>query len=168
MQIENLIAFVKDLVDENGPADETFLVRFVSFDKVFLIQEFTSKKNAIHEAADEMFAEGGHTAILDAISYSAKYLIEKDPAGDYDRVIILVTDGDDRDSSMRIGQVVSQLKESNIRIFAVGIADLKVETKTLEKLTKETGGKIFLPKGAIGRKSAAKEVAAAIRPTSTK
>jgi hypothetical protein len=49
-------------------------------------------------------------------------------------------------------------------VFVIGISEtLKVETKVLEKLTKSTGGKLFLPKGGAGRSTVVNEVAAAIR-----
>jgi Mg-chelatase subunit ChlD len=131
-----------------------------------LIEELTSAKAVIQDAAEEMFIEGGQTAILDAISFSAKYLDEKTAAdSSAAKVLVLITDGDDRDNSARIEQVAAQVKQSNIRVFAIGISDLKVEMKTLDKLTKGTGGKVFLPKGPVERRAAAKTVAEAIRGT---
>lgn len=164
MQLENIIELVKEVVDPNRPDDQAFLVRFISSDKVTLVEELTPEKEAIKDAADEMYAEGGQTAILDAVSFSAKYLNEKTAADAASvKVLLLITDGDERDSASRVDEVVAQLKQSNIRVFAIGISDVKVETKTMDKLTKGTGGKIFLPKGPPERRAVAKTVAAAIR-----
>jgi Ca-activated chloride channel homolog len=164
MQLENMIELVKDIIDLNQPGDEAFLVRFISSDKVILVEELTSEKDAIYEAADGMFAEGGQTAILDAVSFSAKYLDEKTAAeASPAKALLLITDGDERGSATRIEQLTAQLKQSNIRVFAIGISDMKVETKTLDKLTKGTGGRTFLPKGQLERRAVAKTVSAAIR-----
>jgi hypothetical protein len=165
MQLENIVDLVKAIVEGNGADDETFLVRFVSSDKVVLLQDFTSAKMSLLEAAEEMYIEGGQTAILDAVSFSAKHLAANSKSDvSTPKVLILVTDGDDRESIAKAEQVVLQLKQLNVRVFVIGISEtLKVETKVLEKLTKSTGGKLFLPKGGAGRSTVVKEVAAAIR-----
>jgi VWFA-related protein len=164
MQLENIVDLVKAIVEGNGADDETFLVRFVSSDKVVLLQDFTSAKMSLLEAAEEMYIEGGQTAILDAISFSAKHLAANSKSDvSTPKVLILVTDGDDRESIAKAEQVVLQLKQLNVRVFVIGVSEtLKVETKVLEKLTKSTGGKLFLPKGGAGRSTVVNEVAAAI------
>lgn len=164
MQLENIIDTVKAIVDENHADDETFLVRFIDSTKVVLIQELTSEKQQIYDAAEGMYIEGGKTAILDALSFSAKYLVENNVAGgDTRNVMILISDGDDSQNTIKIEQLLAQLKTSKISVFAVGIADAKIDTKLMDTITKQTGGKIFLPKGLAERRAAAKELAIIIR-----
>src|SRR5687768_16673284 len=77
MLLGSVIDASKNIVEENKADDETFLVRFISSDNIKVLQNFTDSKESLHDAADEMFIEGGQAAILDAVYFSAKYLAEK-------------------------------------------------------------------------------------------
>ncbi|HEX8247218.1 MAG TPA: VWA domain-containing protein [Pyrinomonadaceae bacterium] len=159
--LERIIEITKDIVEENKADDETFLVRFVSSDKIKLLQDFTVSKDEIHAAADEMYVEGGLTSILDAVDFAARHLAAKasgEPARR--KVLILLTDGDDRQNKAKIEEVLKFLKDNQIRIYVVGISEEKVSTKIIDKLTRETGGRKFVPKTPA-------EVAAMIKELST-
>lgn len=162
--LEKVIKLVGGLVDENNAEDEAFLVTFVDTSKIVIRQDFTSKKSDLHDASENMFIEGGQTAILDAVSISARYLAENSRAGPgRARVLILVTDGDERLSATKIEDVIKTLKDANIRVFVVGIADGKLYTKIIDRLTKETGGAKYSPKTSAEISVVIKELAAAIR-----
>jgi len=164
MLLDKVVATVKDIVEENKADDETFLVRFVDSDKIYLSQDFTGDEFQIRDAADEMFIEGGKTAILDAVYFSAKHLAEKAISETNRRkILILITDGDDRQSDVKLEELIKFLKAEKIQIFAVGLSDEKVYTKLLDKLTKETNGRNFTPKTTAGIKPTVKELTAAIR-----
>jgi Mg-chelatase subunit ChlD len=85
-------------------------------------------------------------AIIDAIDYSAKYLVENSGEGAVARTLIVITDGEDGTSGKKIEEIMPFLKEKQIKVFAIGISDLKVSTKLLDRLTKETGGRTFVPR----------------------
>lgn len=162
--MDGIVQTVKDIVKENKADDETFLVRFVSTDKISLLQDFTASKDAIQEAADEMYVEGGLTAILDGVDFAARHLIEKsskEPARR--KVLILLTDGDDRQSSVKIEQVLKFLKDNQIRVFALGISEEKVSMRLLDKLTKETGGRNYVPKKPAEVPAMVKELSITMR-----
>ena len=162
--LDRVITIVSDVVEENGAEDETFIVTFVDTPKIVLRQEFTYRKADLHDAAQNMFIEGGQTAILDAVKSSAEYL-GKNARTDSGRLraLVIVTDGEDRASVSKIDDVLRMLKEQNIRVFAIAMAEGKVFTKLLDRLTKETGGTIFMPKNRNDVSAAAKQVSAAIR-----
>jgi len=111
-----------------------------------------------------MFIEGGQTAILDAVKSAAEYL-GKNARTDSGRLraLVILTDGEDRASVSKIDDVLRMLKEQNIRVFAIAMAEGKVFTKLLDRLTKETGGTIFMPKNRNDVSAAAKQVSAAMR-----
>lgn len=162
--LETVIKTVHSIVEENKTDDNTFLVRFVDSKNIKVLQDFTGSKDDIHSAAEEMFVEGGATAILDAVSFSGKYLSEnavKD--SNRQRVLILITDGDDRQSKSKIEDVLKFLKDEKIRVFTIGMADGKVYTKSLDKLAKETGGESFAPKTGAEILAAVKKITAAMR-----
>lgn len=162
--IDKVTNIVSGIIEENGPDDEAFLVTFVDAAKIVLRQDFTFKKPDLHDAAQNMYIEGGQTAILDAVQFSADHLIaDSKPNAGVRNALILVTDGDDRDSINKIDSVIKNLKEGNIRIYAIGISDEKVSTKILDRLTKETGGALYLAKNKAEITTAIKDLSAAIR-----
>lgn len=165
MLLDRVVETVKDIVEENKTGDETFLVRFVDSEKIQLAQDLTNSKTQIRDAADEMYIEGGLTAILDAVEFSAKYLVENSAGVDSNRrkILILITDGDDRRSKTKIEEVLKFLKSEKIQVYAVGLSDEKVFTKILDKLAKETNGKVYTPKNGAETKIVIKELAAAMR-----
>ena len=162
--LDKVITVVSDVVEENAAEDETFLVTFVDTPKIVLRQEFTYRKSELNDAAQNMFIEGGQTAILDAVKSSADYLAKyaRTDTGRA-RAIVLVTDGEERASETKIEDVIKLLKDQNIRVFVIAMAEGKVFTKILDRLTKETGGSIVMPKSVTGLGDAAKQVSAAMR-----
>lgn len=159
-----VVETVKDIVEENKADDETFLARFVDSEKISIVQDLTVSKAQIQDATDEMFIEGGQTAILDAVDFAAKYL-SKNTKSEPNRikVLILITDGDERKSVVKLDEVLNFLKAEKIQVYAIGLSDEKVSTKLLDKLTRETNGKIYTPKNRAETKTVIKELAAAIR-----
>ena len=61
---------------KTGPGDEAFLVTFVDTAKIVVRQDLTESKEELRDSAENMFIEGGQTAILDAVKSSADYLAE--------------------------------------------------------------------------------------------
>lgn len=158
---EEVIRTVNQIIEANDPEDETFLVRFVDTDSISLIQDFTASKEELQSAAEEMFIEGGQTAILDAVYFSAKHLADAAPKGR--RVLIVITDGEDRKSTAKIEDVLKFLKNEKIQVFTLGLSDGKIYKNLLEKLTKETGGKSFNAEKRSGNEATVKQLTAAVR-----
>ena len=162
--LDNVIAVVSDVVEENRDDDEAFLLTFVDTPKIVLRQDFTYKKSELHDAAQNMFIEGGQTAILDAVKKAAEYLEENAKTGPGRlRALVLVTDGEDRASETKIEDVLKILKAQNVRVFVIAMSDTKVFTKILDRLAKETGGVVITPKGRGDVGAAAKKISAAMR-----
>lgn len=162
--IDRVVSVVSDVVEENGPDDEAFLVTFVDTPKIVLRQEFTDRKSELHDAAQNMFIEGGYTAIIDAVKSSADYLAgnaRSEPGRS--RALVLVTDGEDRESQTKLEDVLKILKDNDIRVFVIAMAESKVTMKVIERLTKATGGAIVAPKARGDLTAAAKQVSAAMR-----
>jgi len=172
-QINAVIAAADFIAKNNGPSDETFVVRFVSSDEIKVMQEFTNDKNAISDALHDMFIEGGQTALLDAVYLSGQYVTQKsraDANAPRRRALVLVTDGDDRASYYRTDQVLKVLRAGGVQVFAVGLtADLdriglitqskRDKAKSLlEKLTSETGGRVFFAEKVAELKDAVEEI----------
>ncbi|HEX8852198.1 MAG TPA: VWA domain-containing protein, partial [Pyrinomonadaceae bacterium] len=119
-QINQVIDASKTIVNSNKPGDETFLVRFVSSDEIKVMQDWTANKQDLNDALDDLFVEGGQTAILDAVYLSAEHAATHKKGNDLEdkrrRALILVTDGEDRNSFYKTEQLFEALKEEDVQI----------------------------------------------------
>jgi Mg-chelatase subunit ChlD len=162
--LEKVITLANGIVEENKPGDETFLVTFISTPKIILRQELTENKGEIRDAVENMFIEGGLTAIVDAVKSSADYLSEN-ARSDVDRskALVLITDGDERQSTAKIEDVIKVLKDAKIRVFVLALSEEKVYPKVIDRLCKETGGVKYTPRTRDEIAAALKSLISAIR-----
>ena len=161
-QLEKVIEASKIIVDTNRPDDETGVVRFVSSNKIEILQDFTTDKTELFDALDNMYIEGGQTAIIDAIYLAAEKVDEYERSQGVDdrkrRALILVSDGEDRDSYYKEEQLFDLLREADVQIYTVGFVNeldkeggfirkspQKRARNFLSKLAEETGGKAYFP-----------------------
>ena len=177
-QLEKVIEAGKILVNGNRSDDETSIIRFVSRDKISVEQPFTANKSDLADTLDNMFIEGGQTAIRDAV-YLAVQQVQEYENKDKDhkrRAIILVSDGEDRDSYYQEPQLMELLRESDVQIFVIGfVGDLDKESgfiskspqakakAFLEKLATETGGKSYFPTSVGDLPDIAKDISSELR-----
>jgi len=162
--LEDVIQFIGKVLDEQKPGDEAFFVRFIDGEKIKLDQELTSKANEIRDAADAMYVQAGQTAVIDAVRSAGEYLAQNGRAENKPRrSLLIVTDGDERASASKPEAAIKILKDAGIRLIAVAVSDEKVQTKVLERLTRETGGKLFILKHKGELRTIGSEVAAALR-----
>jgi VWFA-related protein len=86
----------------------------------------------------------GSTALYDSV-YSVSSDLLRREAGR--RVIILVTDGEDTSSSIKLRDAIERTWRSEIIVYSVGIGGpMGVDQGTLKKIAAETGGRAFFPK----------------------
>ncbi|HQY67333.1 MAG TPA: VWA domain-containing protein [Pyrinomonadaceae bacterium] len=179
-QLEKVIEAGKILIDTNKPEDETTIVRFVGRDKISIEQPFTSNKADLVDALDNLYIEGGQTAIIDAVYLAVENVddYEKSKAQNdrKRRALILVSDGEDRDSYYNEKQLFELLRESEVQIYVIGfVGDLSSEggfigkspqgkaKAFLERMAAETGGKAYFP-GTVGElPTLAKEISNELR-----
>jgi len=149
-QINGVLEAAGRIILSNRPSDETFIVKFVSSDKIYVEQEPTSNRTELFKALDNFFIEPGQSAVLDAIYLSAQKLAkQKDPGPLRRRILILVTDGDERASYYKQDKMFQLLGANNIQVFTIAlINDLKGDSRDraimlLKKLGADTGGRTF-------------------------
>ncbi|HZI17965.1 MAG TPA: VWA domain-containing protein [Pyrinomonadaceae bacterium] len=179
-QIQKVIDAGKTIVESNQPGDETFVVRFVSSEEIKVLQDFTSDKQAVFDALDDMYIEGGQTAVMDAVYLSAEHATQYkkgDPLDDKRRrALILVTDGEDRASFYKQDQLFEALKENDVQIYVIGfVNELEKErgfisksrrqkaVDLLDRLAKETGGRAFYPTSLSELPDIAREITKDLR-----
>lgn len=179
-QLEKVIDASKIIVNTNRPGDETSVVRFVSSDKIEVVQDFTPNKADVNEALDNLFIEGGQTAIIDAVYLAAEkvdtYEKTRNPNEKKRRALILVSDGEDRDSYYNEQQLFELLREAEVQIYVIGFtSELSKEggiiTKSpkskseafLKRLAEETGGKYYFPQAISELETIARDIASELR-----
>jgi Ca-activated chloride channel family protein len=176
-QLEGALRAGRTIIESNKPIDETFLVRFISSDKIYMEQDFTPNKETLRVSLNGLIVEGGQTAIIDAV-YTATEHLKKSRQGNVSRrrVLILITDGEDRGSQYTQEELVKLLRKSDVQIFAIGmIKELNDEggmirrsprekaVALLEVMAKETGGHVFFARSASDVDALATEIVRAIR-----
>lgn len=150
-QLQQVVEAAMRIINTNKPEDETFIVRFVSSDIIQTMQELTSDKELLKKGLDDLYVEGGQTAVIDAVYLSAEYLAKKKPDANVvrRRALILVSDGEDRNSFYKKDFLLSYLITTNTQVFTLALTkDLpsKQVDKTfnfLAQLATETGGRTY-------------------------
>ncbi|PYS93684.1 MAG: hypothetical protein DMF64_03675 [Acidobacteria bacterium] len=161
--LNQVIDAAKTIINSNKSGDETFLVRFISSDKIEVLQDFTADENALMDALDNLYIEGGQTAIIDATLLSAERVANYKKGNDLNdrrrRALILVTDGEDRSSFYKESELFARLREMDVQLYVIGFTGeldaqngglIRKSTKDkavnlINKLATETGGRAFFP-----------------------
>src|SRR5215203_116497 len=89
----------------------------------------------------------GSTAIWDAAWATAEELISAS-AEHTRRAIILLTDGDDTSSRMKMHDAIERAQKADALIYAIGIGDrytFNVDEGALRKIAEQTGGRAYFP-----------------------
>ncbi|HEX3252682.1 MAG TPA: VWA domain-containing protein [Pyrinomonadaceae bacterium] len=160
-QLQSVIDAGKTIINSNKSGDETFLVRFISSDKIETVQDFTDNKEQLMDGLDSFYIEGGQTAIIDAVYLSAEHVSEYRKGDESDRrrrALIVITDGEDRNSFYKQEQLFARLREEDVQIFVIGFVneldkDAGLIRKSprdkavnlIKRLASETGGRAFFP-----------------------
>ena len=90
----------------------------------------------------------GSTAIWDAVWATSEELIAQS-AEHTRRAIILLTDGDDTSSRMKMHDAIERAQKADAFIYAIGIGDryqFNVNEGDLRKIAEKTGGRAYFPK----------------------
>ena len=141
--------------------------------------EASDDPKVLEKHLDQIVTVSGQTTLLDAIKLSAERLGN---SVNSEKVLIIISDGEDRVSSTKVEDLISELKRIGIKVYAVGLIDelsndsswpfdksakiydastgkevdksiftndknsKKKAKDFLEKIAKETGGKVIFPK----------------------
>jgi Ca-activated chloride channel homolog len=178
-QLAQVIEAGKFIINSNKPGDETFLVRFISSDKIEQLLDFTSNKDDLIDSIDTLYTEGGQTAIVDAVYVSAEHVAQYKKGGTDDRrrrALIVVTDGEDRGSTYKQEELFERLREEDVQIYVIGFTnELDKEgglirksprekaVNLINRLAKETGGRAFFPESLSELPQIAEEIVRDLR-----
>ncbi|HBB93762.1 MAG TPA: hypothetical protein DC054_00065 [Blastocatellia bacterium] len=178
-QFEQVINASKSIINSNKKGDETFLERFISSDKIETIQDFTASKDTLMDGLDQLYIEGGQTAVIDGVYLAAQHVADYKKGSDDDRrrrALIVVTDGEDRASYYPEAQLFQSLREEDVQIYVIGFvneldADKGLIRKSprdkavnlINRLASETGGRAFFPQSIAELPQIANEIVRDLR-----
>ena len=138
---ESAIRFLRGVMRR---PDEALLVEFDQ--GVTLLHDFTPRTAAIEQEIKGL-RSGGGTALWDAI-----YQVSRDKMTDRDarKTIVVVSDGDDRNSKQTLDDAVEMAQISEVTTYAIGTNNFgasssKQGEKNLQNLAEQTGGTAFFP-----------------------
>ena len=178
-QLQAVIDAGKSIINSNKSGDETFLVRFISSDKIETVQDFTPNKDLLMDGLDSLYVEGGQTAVIDAVYLSSERVAEYKKGDDNDRrrrALIVITDGEDRNSFYKEPQLFQRLREEDVQIYVIGfVNELDKDAGFIRKsprdkavalinrLATETGGRAFFPQSISELPQIASEIVRDLR-----
>ena len=162
-------SFIEAVVKPNR--DEAAVVSFTG--EVTLEQGFTGNLERIHHAIDRVefvppagYIGGGvvvgssppisgtnqmlagSTAIWDAVWATSNELLAES-AENTRRAIILLTDGEDTISQVKMHDAITRAQKADAFIYAIGIGDMYrggVDEGSLRKISEQTGGRAYFPR----------------------
>lgn len=123
-KIRTAVDAVDRFIRRTNEDDEVFLMTFSS--EPLLRQDFTNDREKLSLALRKMWVTGG-TALYDAINEG----IEKVHSGRHEkRAILVITDGQDTSSVTKLNEVLQNIRQAEVLIYAIGISPLTYSSKT--------------------------------------
>jgi len=171
-KIDNVNRAALAFIKASNPEDEVFLIGFN--DQVELLEDYTSDLEEIADALDNIVVSGG-TALYDAIHLA----VEKAQKGiKPKKAIILITDGEDRDSYYKLEEMTAKVQESDVQVYSVGFLNPVPDKglfgrwsksvpekarEALQLISEDTGAKAFFPQKVTDISQIVSEVAYELR-----
>ncbi|HKY05836.1 MAG TPA: VWA domain-containing protein [Blastocatellia bacterium] len=171
-KLETVIKASTNLIRETKQGDEIAVIEFK--EEPVLLEEFTTDVNDAIYALEGMVARS-QTAMLDALYLAAEYGHKE--GKNRRKAVIVVTDGEDKDSQYQMKEVIEHLQELDVQVYLIGFTnDLDksggwVFSKSpkekaenlLNKLALETGGRAFFPRELSEVHTIAQQISADLR-----
>jgi Ca-activated chloride channel family protein len=134
-RIADSVESLKLLFKTTIPGDEFFLVQFS--DQASQLTKFTPEPNQIFEKLGYVQARGW-TALLDAIAMGCHTMRS---AKNRQRVLLVLSDGNDNNSRFTETEIRNMVIESDLRVYGIGVLH---RPRLLQQLAAETGGNVLI------------------------
>ena len=169
-QLSTVIDAAKLVVASTQPNEKALLLRFISADKIQTLVNFTSDRRSLVNGLEEMYIEGGLSAIVDAVYFGNEQVAKYTQGNDTTRrSLLLITDGEERASFYKKEQLFARLQETGLQVFIIGfVSELDKRSREkavnfLSRLADETGGRVFYPGSGMELERIAKEIMTEMR-----
>ncbi len=127
-------------------ADQAFVMSFAGKNEV--TQDFTGNPEKLARGIKKLHAGGG-TAMYDALYEACRKRLMETPAGGRSRrAIILLSDGEDNQSQVTLGQAIEMAQRAEVIVYAISTnySNIKMHgDQVLEQLAEATGGRAYFP-----------------------
>jgi Ca-activated chloride channel homolog len=121
--LEDLVKSGSTVIDNMQADDKAFIVRFVSSDQIELVQNWTSDKARLKRGMDNLYIEGGQSAVLDALYTAVKEQLKAAEKENPNRrtALLLISDVENRASYYALQHVLELLKGTGIQVFSIAL-----------------------------------------------
>jgi Ca-activated chloride channel family protein len=130
----------------SNPSDLGFIAGFAT--EPIVTQDFSSDPAALGSGIDKL-ANGGGTALFDAVTFACRKLAEYPEDERVARVVVVLSDGEDNSSHSSLKQSIQVAERSGVTIYTVstkeGLGDKTDADRVLEALAERTGGEAMFP-----------------------
>jgi Ca-activated chloride channel family protein len=130
----------------SNPSDLGFIAGFAS--EASVTQDFSADPVELGKGIDKL-ANGGGTALFDAVSFACRKLGEYPDGERVARVLVILSDGEDNSSHGSLKQSVQVAERTGVTVYTVstkeGLGDKTDADKVLEALAERTGGEAMFP-----------------------
>src|SRR5271165_741391 len=141
---ESAIEFLNQIVRPRY--DRAFVIGFDATPEV--TQDLTDNTDLLAHGVHEL-RPGGGTALYDALYYACRDKLIKAPsAQNVRRAIILLTDGEDNQSHVTLGEAIEMAQRAEAIVYTISTNVTGVKSKydkILERIADATGGRPFFP-----------------------
>jgi VWFA-related protein len=141
---EAAISFINNVIRTNQ--DKGLVVSFDT--RAELVADLVGETDKLI-AAVRSLRPGGGTALYDAIFFACRDKLSQDqPKHKFRRAIVIVSDGDDNQSSYTRDQALEMAQKADVVLYAISTNRSKMEQdgdKILKYYAAETGGRAFFP-----------------------
>jgi VWFA-related protein len=121
-QLDQVMSLGKQIATNLSPEDFANVIRFTGRDTIEVSQPWTHKQPDLIEAIKDMYVDYGQSSVFDALYLSGQDIIKRRKAADDHRyAIVLVSDGEDRNSYYTQKDVVKLLSDQDIQIFTIAL-----------------------------------------------
>lgn len=149
---DQMLKLAKAVIANTEIDEEAFIIKFVSSDNITLLRDWTSNRSRLYSGLNDVYVEGGRSAIVDALHTAIQHVSEHRKGQTTERryALVLMTDGEDRASYYNLDQVLSLARATGVQIFVASLAEV-VEKQAariraasfLDTVANETGGRVW-------------------------
>src|SRR5207253_8172968 len=120
---------------------------------------------------NSLYIRGGQSAVNDAVYLAVMHASERKLVAERRHALVLITDGEDRQSYYSDNQLFELLQEKDVQVFIIGIVKqldntprqigLDPQTKAtrlLKQIARVSGGRVFFPRNKDELNQAAEDI----------
>lgn len=154
-KLKGALQAAKALIGQCRAGDEVFILDMKDALQTHLRQPFTTDFELAARSLDRVAAAGG-TALLDSVLRAGKYAHEE--AVNRRKAILVLSDGDDRQSTMKVEWMVEQMRRYDLQVYLICFPDGYVNPdgtflfpaprnsrRLMKRIAEDSGGKVYFP-----------------------